>query len=271
MWVGDAIYFLSDRNGPATLFRYDTASGKVSQLVPNDGFELKSAAAGPGAIVYEQFGSIHLYDLAAGTARPVAIRVASDLPQVRPGFRKGIPDQAVPRGISPTGARVLFEIHGQIYTAPAEKGDIRNITDQPGVANRYPAWSPDGRWIAYFSDESGEYALTIRDQRGIAPPRSIPLGSPPTFYYEPTWSPDSRKIAFSDKRLNLWYIDVSHPVPVRVDANWYDRPISRFTWSPDGLAFAFPAERPAGVVNPRLAEVEAIVENGAGNHAIAHI
>jgi tricorn protease len=244
MWVGNQLYFLSDRNGPATLFRCDLASRKVSELIPNRGFELKSASAGPGAIVYEQFGSLFLYDLRTGTARRVEVTVPSDLPEVRTRFRRVLPGEIVPRGISPKGERALIEVHGQVYSVPSQKGDVRNLTAEPGVAHRDPSWSPDGRWVAYFSDASGEYDLTIRDEFGLTPQRRIPLGNPPTFYYRPVWSPDSGKVAYSDKRLNLWYVDLAHPTPVRVDANTYDRPISEYTWSPDSGWIAYAKQLP---------------------------
>ena len=102
----------------------------------------------------------------------------------------------------------MFEARGEILTVPAEKGDIRNLTRTPGVVERDPAWSPDGKWIAYFSDESGEYALHIREQGGQGEVKKIALGNPPSFFYNPLWSPDSKKIAYTDKRLNLWYLDV---------------------------------------------------------------
>ena len=104
----------------------------------------------------------------------------------------------------------MFEAHGEILTVPAEKGDIRNLTNSPAVAERDPAWSPDGKSIAYFSDESGEYALQIISQDGLGAVRKIDLGQPPSYFYSPTWSPDSKKIAYSDKRLNLWYVDLDH-------------------------------------------------------------
>src|SRR5215472_7211726 len=222
MWVGKTVYFLSDRSGAATLFAYDTETQKVSQVIKNDGFDIKSASAGPGAIAYEQFGAIYLYDLAKHQFKPVDIRVAGDMPQVRPHFVKvatATHNQILNEGISPTGARAVFEAHGEILTVPAEKGDIRNLTQTPAVAERDPAWSPDGKSIAYFSDESGEYALHIRPQSGIGAVRKIDLGSPPSFFYTPTWSPDSKKIAYSDKRLNLWYVELDHPTPVKVDTD----------------------------------------------------
>ena len=107
----------------------------------------------------------------------------------------------------------MFEAHGEILTVPAEKGDIRNLTRSPAVEDRDPAWSPDGKNIAWFSDESGEYALHIRDQLGLGEIRKITLDHPPSFYYSLTWSPDSRKLAYSDKRLQLWYIDLTNGIP----------------------------------------------------------
>jgi tricorn protease len=245
MWIGDKICFLSDRNGPVTLFAYDTKTKEVKELLKNDGFDFKSAAAGPGAIVYEQFGSLHLYDLRSGKTTRIEVRVAGDMPQVTPHFEK-VEKQILHAEISPTGQRAVFEAHGEILTAPAEKGDIRNLTHSPGVAERDPAWSPDGKSIAYFSDESGEYALHISNQDGLGPVRKIDLGQPPSFYYSPTWSPDNKKIAYSDKRLNLWYVDLDHPAPVKVDTDLFDSPLNQFdvVWSPDNRWLAYTLQLP---------------------------
>jgi len=241
MWVGKTIYFLSDRNGPVTLFAYDMQTKKVSQVIKNDGFDIESASPGPGAIVYEQFGSLHLYDLASGKTKPITVRVAGDMPQVRPHFEKITPRQIVNAALSPTGQRAVFEAYGEILTVPAEKGDIRSITNTPAIAERDPAWSPDGKLIAYFSDESGEYALHISNQNGLGPVRKIDLGQPPSFFYSPTWSPDSKKIALTDKRLNLWYVDLDHPTPLRVDTDRFDTPLHAYdvVWSPDSRWLAY--------------------------------
>lgn len=195
MWVGETIYFLSDRNGPVSLFSYDTRSRQVKQVVENRGLDFKSASAGPGAIVYEQFGSLHLCDLRSGNTKPVEARLAGDLPEVRPHFvnvgkRLHHPD------LSPNGARAVFEARGEILTLPAEKGDPRNLTNTPGVYEREPAWSPDGKTIAYFSDESGEYALHLREQSGLGEVKKISLGEKPAFYSAPRWSPDSKWLAY---------------------------------------------------------------------------
>ena len=241
MWVGHTIYFLSDRNGPVTLFAYDLNTKRVTEVVHNTGFDIKSASAGPGGIVYDQFGSLQLYDFATRTEHVVHVRIAADMPQLSPHFEKIKAGDIRSLGISPTGKRAVFEAHGEIVTVPAEKGDIRNLTRSPAVADRDPAWSPDGKQVAWFSDESGEYALHIRDQHGLGEVRKITLDQPPSFYYRPTWSPDSRKIAYSDKRLNLWYVDVTNGVPVKVDTDYYDEGPSPFniTWSPDSHWLAY--------------------------------
>ncbi len=241
MWVGERVYFLSDRDGPVTLFSYDLKTQQVKALFKNQGFDLESASAGPDGIVYEQFGSIHLYDPRSGKSREVRIRVAGDMPQVRPRFEKVANPQILSARLSPTGARALFEAHGEILTVPAEKGDARNLTNTPGVAERDPAWSPDGKSIAYFSDESGEYALHIRDQNGLGTVKKIDLGKPPSFFYAPAWSPDNKKITYSDKRLNLWYVDLDHPSPVHVATDRFDSPLQEFdvSWSPDSKWLAY--------------------------------
>ncbi len=234
MWIADKIYFLSDRNGSVTLFAYDTTTKKVTQLLRNDGLDFKSASAGPGAIVYEQFGSLNLYDLKSGAAKKLDIKVAGDLSSVRPRYEK-VAARVAKGALSATGARAVFEARGEIVTVPAEKGNPRNISSTPGIAERDPAWSPDGRWIAYFSDESGEYALHLRDQTGMGEVKKISLGNPPSYFYTPVWSPDSKKIVYTDKRLNLWYIDLDKGTPTKIDTNLYENPYRVFdpVWSPD--------------------------------------
>ncbi len=240
MWMGEKVYFLSDRNGPFSLFSYDPRSKKVEQALPGNGSDIKSAAAGPGAIVYEQFGSLNLFDPATGKSKAVAVTVPADLPNVRPHFKK-VESEIDTARLSPSGARAVFEAHGDILTAPAEKGDIRNLTSTPAAMERDPAWSPDGKWIAYFSDESGEYQLFLKSPDGMSEPRKISLGAQPSFFYGPTWSPDSKKIAFTDKRLNLWYVDLAKGVPVKIDADNYDAPERSLdpVWSPDSRWVAY--------------------------------
>ena len=235
VWFGDSVYFLSDRNGPVTLFAYDTKTKTVKQVLENKGLDFKSLSAGPDALVYEQFGGIYLFSPSSGKSSKVDIRISGDLPSTRAHY-ENVGEMIQNAGISPSGARAVFQARGEVFTVPAEKGDVRNLTRTPAVAERDPAWSPDGKSIAFFSDESGEYALHIVDQSGSGAVKKINLGNPPSFFYHPQWSPDSKKISYTDKRMNLWYVDVDKGTPVKVTADRYEDPTSGIneSWSPDG-------------------------------------
>jgi len=241
VWVGNTVYFLSDRNGPVSLFRYDTASKIVDQVVPNTGFDLKSFQSGPGGLVYEQFGSIHLLDTATNADQAVSIQIHGELPNLAPHLVSLPPTEIHNAALSPSGARAVFEAHGEIFTVPGEKGDTRNLTQTPGVAERDPSWSPDGKTIAYFSDASGEYQLYLHDQSGFKPPTVIDLGPNPSYFYSPAWSPDSKHIAFTDKHLRVWYVDVPAGKPVLVDSGTYGGFGASFNpvWSPDSKWIAY--------------------------------
>lgn len=239
MWVGNKVYFLSDRNGPVTLFSYDLKSKEVKQLIENHGLDLKSASLGPDVIVYEQFGSLHLYDLKNGTTKALEIRVSGDLPEVRE-HRINVAKKLADAHISPTGQRAVFASHGEILTVPAEKGDPRNLTNTPGIMEREPVWSPDGKTIAYLSDESGEYQLHLGAQNGSGPVTKIALGDSPAFYAALHWSPDSKKISYVDNHHVLWYIDLTDKKPIRVDKDylWTNFQIDG-VWSPDSKWLAY--------------------------------
>jgi tricorn protease len=234
VWFGDTVYFLSDRNGAVTLFAYDTKTKAVKQVVENKGLDLKTISAGPDALVYEQFGGIYLFEPRSGKSTKVPIQISGDLPSTRAHYEK-VGEKIQNGGISPTGVRAVFEARGEILSVPAEKGDVRNLTRTTAVAERDPAWSPDGKSIAFFSDESGEYALHIVDQSGFGAVKKINLGNPPSFFYGPTWSPDSKKITYTDKRMNFWYVDVEKGTPVKVDADRFEDPSVTLAvnWAPD--------------------------------------
>ncbi len=238
MWGGDRIYFLSDRNGPVTLFSYDPRAKAVKEAIPNRDLDLKSASLGPDAIVYEQFGSIHLYDLKSGNTKRVPIRVQGDFPELRArlvnvGKRLGSP------AVSPSGVRAVFAARGEIITVPAESGDPRNLTNTSGVAERDPQWSPDGKTIAYLSDESGEYALHLHPQNGGGTVTKIALK--PGFYGTPRFSPDSKKIALVDSFSRLWYVDLESHQQVEVAQDHYEmrRGDIGAAWSPDSKWIAY--------------------------------
>jgi tricorn protease len=241
MWIGDKVYFLSDREGPVTLFFYDVKTKEVTRVLKNDGLDLKSASAGPGAIVYEQFGSLHILDLASGKAQRLPVTVAGDMSGVRDKFVNVGSSLSSP-SLSPNAVRAVFQARGEIISVPAEKGDYRNLTNTPGAMERYPSWSPDGKNIAYFSDESGEYMLHIQDQKGTGKVVRVALDENPSFYYLPRWSPDGKKIAYVDCHLTLWYVDLDKKKPVRVDKDrfWGGTGDLVPSWSPDSewLAYA---------------------------------
>src|ERR1700761_8168254 len=241
VWAGSKVYFLSDRNGPVSLFSYDTGTKAVEQVIENHGYDLKNVGAGPGALVYEQFGSLHLYDLATRQEHTVPITIHGDLPSLTPHLGKVAAREMQNFTLSPTGVRVAVEAHGDVFTLPAEKGDTRNLTKTPGSAERDPGWSPDGKSLAYFSDASGEYQLYIRDQDGLQPPKVIDLGPDPSFFYSPRWSPDSKRIAFSDKHLHLWYVDAGGGKPVKIDTGLRGSfgPSTELSWSPDSQWIAY--------------------------------
>jgi len=232
-WVGDTVYFISDRDGVANVWAYDTKSKKLAQSTKFDDFDVKSLDAGAGAVVFEQAGYIHEMDAKSGRAHVVNITVAGDFPWMMPRW-EDVSARATNLAISPTGKRVVVEARGEIFTIPAEKGDVRNLTNSAASAERDPAWSPDGKYVSYFSDKSGEYTLVIEDQDGLKPPRAIALQKP-THYYTPSWSPDSKKLLYHDTNLKVWVLDVETGAAGIVGGDpWMVPTRTMFpTWSPD--------------------------------------
>jgi tricorn protease len=242
MWVGDAVYFRSDRDGEFNLWSYDTKTKAMKRVTNHSDFPVLNASAGGGKIVYEQAGYLHLFDPASGSARKLTIGVAADLPETRPRFAKETKDRKYIRdfSISPTGVRVAMDFRGEIVTIPAEKGDVRNLTNSVAVHERSPIWSPDGKRIAFFSDESGEYALHVEPQDGKGEPKKYKL-SGAGFYEFPAWSPDSKKIAFVDNSRTLYWIDASSGTVKKVASDYFYGPIQYLhpAWSPDSKWIAY--------------------------------
>jgi tricorn protease len=250
MWIDGKIYFVSDKTGHYALYVYDPQTRAVRNLVPNPlGFDIMTASANDGTIVYSKFDAIHLYDPASNTDRVVPITIAAEMPERRPHWQ-AVGDEIANADISPTGVRAVFEAHGDIFTVPAENGSVRNLTQSAGIEERDPAWSPDGKWIAYFSDATGEYTLRLKDQRGLLPEKVYRLDAHPTFYYSPTWSPDSKKVAYTDKHGRLFYIDLTqeHPQPVKIAEQPYetfDSMTFNEVWSPDSRYIAYNKQLPS--------------------------
>ena len=239
VWLGDTVFFISDRDGMANVWSYDTGTKALTQRTKFIDYDVKSLDAGGGAVVFEQAGWIHLLDPKSGRTQVLSITAAGDFPWMMPRF-EDVTGRMTNLGLSATGKRVVVEARGEIFTIPAEKGDVRNITNSSGSAERQPAWSPDGKWISYFSDKSGEYKLVIESQDGIAAPREVAFQKP-SFYYTPAWSPDSKKLIYTDTNLNVWVMDVATG-QARIVGNdpWMvpQRTLAP-AWSPDSKWVAF--------------------------------
>ena len=243
VWLGDTVYFLSDRDGVSNVWSFAPAAKQLTQVTRFTDFDVKTLGAGGGAIVFEQAGYVHLLDPKAGKASVVPIMVSGDFPWMMPHW-EDVTARMSNLGISPTGKRVVVEARGEIFTIPADKGDVRNLTHTSGAAEREPAWSPDGRFVSYFSDASGEYQLVVEAQDGVTPPRTIPLQKP-TRYYTPSWSPDSRKLLYSDTNLNVWVLDITTGAAKIVGRDPWMVPSRTLapSWSPDSRWVAFATRR----------------------------
>jgi tricorn protease len=241
MWIGDTIYFRSDRNGEFNLFSYNLKSKAIKQLTDHRDFPVMGASAGAGQIVYEQAGYLHIFDPKSSRSSKLTIGVSADLVETRARFVKGV-RYIRDASISPTGARAVFEFRGEILTVPAEKGDSRNLTNTTGANERSPIWSPDGKSIAYFSDESGEYELHIRNQDGKGDVRKIKVAGA-GFYDVPAWSPDSQKISYADNSWSLFCLDLKTGASKKIASEYQYGPTRAKTvhhvWSPDSKWIAY--------------------------------
>ena len=233
MWVGNTIYFVSDRDFTANLFAYRTDTKQLTKITSHDDFDIMSASAGSDAVVYEQAGYIHLLDTKTGKSRQLNIEVTGDLPWTRTQFKK-VDGMIRSAQLSPGGVRAAFEARGDIFTVPAAKGDYRNLTTSSGAHDRDPVWSPDGAQIAWLSDASGEYRLMMGEPLGLTEPRAVALPSN-AYFSNPKWSPNGEQILLEDNHENLWTIDVKSGASLKIDTDDNPDPIRNFeaSWSPD--------------------------------------
>jgi len=239
MWIGDKIYFSSDRDRVLNIWSYDTGSGKIEQVTKHTEYDVRHPDFGGNKIVYELGGDIWALDLASGTTAKIPVQVLNDMEERRP-FMKDISHDITHADISPTGSRALIVARGEIFTLPEKEGPARNLTNSSGAHDKDAVWSPDGNWIAYFSDMSGEYELYITRPDGSEEP--VKLTSHKDGYrHTIKWSPDSKKIAWTDQTLTLWFIDVATKAITKVDKEEYEnvdvsldvKSIFDYSWSPD--------------------------------------
>ncbi len=240
-WIGDTVYFISDRDGMANVWSYDPKSKKLAQLTKFTDFDVKTLDSGAGVVVFEQAGYIHELDPKSGKEHVVNITATGDFPWMMPKW-EDVSSRMSNLTISPTGARVAVEARGDIFTIPAEKGDVRNLTHSSGSAEHEPAWSPDGKFVSYFSDKSGEYQLVIEAQDGLTPPRDISLPKP-THYYTASWSPDSKKLLYTDTNLHVWVLDIASGQAKTIGNDPWMVPTRTVNpvWSPDSKWVAYAA------------------------------
>src|SRR5215471_1349341 len=249
MWHGNTVYFTSDRGDAHKLnhYSYDTASKQVEQLTHFDEFDVMWPSLGPDAIVFENAGYLYTFDIASKQAKKLTI----DVPGERTQTLKHWVDAShhiTHSDISPDGKRAVFAARGEVFTVPAKDGSTRNLTNSPGVREHKVAWSPNGKWIAYTSDRTGEDEIYIAPQDGLGAEQQITSGHE-GFMFRPVWSHDSSKLAWADKDLKLWYVDIKEKKPVEVDRSKFGE-ITNYAWSPDSkwLAYDKPLETGYSVV-----------------------
>jgi tricorn protease len=233
------VFYISERDWAANVWVYDPDTGQDRQLTFHADFDVKSLGAGGGVVVYEQAGYLHLLDPASGESRQLVIRAEADQNWARSRWEELDGGDLANPDVSNNGRRALMEHRGEIFSLPAENGSWRNLTRSPGVADRYPAWSPDGTRVAWFNDEGGEYGMVIADSDGTNLRRiEIPE---PTFYFRPRWAPDGAHISFTDTDYRVRVLEVESGRVTDVDGELYADPRRSIepVWSPDGRYLAY--------------------------------
>ncbi len=244
MWIGNAIYFTSDRDGTLNLYAYDLDSGATTQLTRSDTWDVRwPGDDGVGRIVYELNGELQIYSIEEGTSRAVTITVPDDGLAMRPS-RVAAADLIEDAELSPKGERALFVARGDVFTAPIENGPTRNLTRSSAAHDKWARWSPDGRRIAYVSDATGEDEIYLVAQDGSGEPEQLTTGGQ-AMRYAPEWSPTGTHLAFGDKDGKLYVLDIETRAVIDV-ADEARGPLRDYVWSPRGGYLAFSMSDPTG-------------------------
>ncbi len=229
MWQGDKIYYTSDQTGRLQIWVFDTVSREHRQITHHNEYDVKNPSQGPGAIVYENGGYLYVLDLATEKTRKVTVSLYSDNVLTRAKVQS-VGNRIGGGSLAPDAKRVAFEARGDIFTVPAEKGNVRNLTATPGVRERSPSWSPNGKYVAYLSDETGEYEVWLRTADGKEEPRQLTKGSK-TYKMNLDWSPDSKHLLLNDAAMNLWLVDADNGKLKKIDQS-VGGEINEWDWSP---------------------------------------
>jgi tricorn protease len=240
VWMNNEIYFLSDRDFIMNVWAYNPSTQAVRQVTTLKSGDVKGLDGNGKELIYEHNGYLHLLDPATGKSSQLNITVTGDFPWAE-SRSENVTNSASNASLSPTGKRILLEARGEIFTAPVENGDPRNLTRSSGAADRRPLWSPDGREIAWFSDKDEKaYALYITDQEGIKEPRKISIGDS-KLTWDATWSPNGKFIAFTDNTVRVKIIELANGNITTIDTGGtnLDRGNMGLTWSPDSKWLAY--------------------------------
>lgn len=236
MWIGDEIFFLSDRDRIMNLFVYNTITGETSKLTNFTEYDVKFPSSGGNAIVFENGGYIYKFSTDTRQLEKVTIMIANENSFSRTEYKDA--SKYINDGdLSPNGERVVFGARGEIFSVPSREGITRNLTQTPGVHEREVTWSPDGKYLAYLSDRTGEYEVYMQKQDGSEAPIQLTQGTT-TYLYDVLWSPDGKKILYSDRELNLKMIDVATK-KVQLVKKSVTTEFRDFSWSPDSKWIAF--------------------------------
>ena len=242
MWgPNNKIYFLSDRDNRMNLFSTDLGTKETKQITHFTEFDIKFPTIGKDSIVFEQAGYIWRYDLASGQFAPVPINIREDFASGRAQFLDASKHiESV--NLAPDGQRAIVVARGDLFSVPMKNGTERVLGHTSNAHERDAVWSPDGKWIAYNSDESGENELYIRPQDGKGQPQQL-TKSADTYYYAPIWSPDSKKLLWSDRKQRLRYADIGSKAVTEVAQDKFGE-IESYDWSPDSqwIAWSQPQE-----------------------------
>jgi len=242
MWVGDLIYFCSDRDGTLNLYSYMPGTGRTTQLTHSKRYDVRwPSGDADKRIVFELGGELQVFDIASGNPKAIAIEVPNDGVAMRPS-RVSAADNIEDWSLSPKGERALFTARGDIFTVPIENGPTRNLTNSSNAHDKAPAWSPDGKQIAFLSDMTGEEELYVIAQDGSGEAKALTSGGE-GMRYRPEWSPDGSRIAFSDKNGKLYVVDVAKKNVTEVADEKADF-ITDYIWSPNGGYIAFSMSDP---------------------------